>query len=85
METTKNETPRAKHPGGRPPGSRTSKPSDLVFRVRTASGKSQDDFANELGCSTSAVSKFEQDNRTPGTKALQNQLLALAKKYGVTP
>ena len=80
MVATSNETKGAsRHPGGRPPGSSSSRQSDLVVRVRTALGMSQEAFARELGCSTSGVVKMETQNRTPGTKALQDNLAKLAK------
>lgn len=76
---------RTKPRGGRPQGATLVEETDLVARVRAASGKSQADFAEEVGCSMSSISKMENQNRGPGTKLLKKRFLELAKKYGVTP
>ena len=36
-----------------------------------------------MGCSTSGVVKMEKQHRTPGTRALQDNLVKLAKRAGV--
>ncbi|RYZ86625.1 MAG: XRE family transcriptional regulator [Proteobacteria bacterium] len=68
---------------GRVLGYRTSQDSDIVVRVRTALKLTQEDFARELGCSTSTVAKMEREKRTPGTRALKDNLARLAIRAGV--
>lgn len=58
--------------------------SDAVFRVRSALGLTQEEFARELGCSLSNVAKMEGQKRTPGTRALKDNLAKLARKAGVS-
>ncbi len=70
--------------GGRPAGIRSSQSSDAVFRVRSKLGFTQEDFSRELGCSVSTVAKLEGEGRTPGTRALKNNLARLAKRAGVS-
>lgn len=72
-----------KRGSGRPLGYRTSTESDVVLRTRTALGLTQEDFAREIGCSVSTVAKMENQNRTPGTRALKSNLARLAKRAGV--
>ncbi len=69
---------------GRVAGYRTSKDSEIVFRVRSAMALTQEDFARELGCSTSTVAKMEREKRTPGTRALKDNLARLAKRASVS-
>jgi transcriptional regulator with XRE-family HTH domain len=69
---------------GRVAGYRTSQDSEIVFRVRAAMSLTQEDFARELGCSTSTVAKMEREKRTPGTRALKDNLSRLAKRAGVS-
>lgn len=76
-----NET--LKRPVGRPKKPAPA-PTDAVFRVRHAMGKTQAEFAQEMGCSVTAVSKMEQDERLPGSMALRTAFLKLAKRAGVS-
>jgi DNA-binding transcriptional regulator YiaG len=69
---------------GRPAGIRSSQASDAVLRVRGKLALTQEDFARELGCSVSTVAKLEGEGRTPGTRALKNNLARLAKRAGVS-
>ncbi|RYZ74054.1 MAG: XRE family transcriptional regulator [Proteobacteria bacterium] len=80
MEATKIPE---KNRGGRPAGLRSSQPSDAVSRVRASLGLTQEEFARELGCSLSNVAKMEGEKRTPGTRALKDNLVRLAKRAGL--
>lgn len=75
---------KVKKSGGRPAGLRSSKASDAVSRVRSGLGITQEEFARELGCSVSTVAKMEGEGRTPGTRALKDNLARLAKRAGVS-
>lgn len=58
--------------------------TDAVRRVRQAMEKTQEEFAREIGCSVASVSKMEQDERLPGSIALRNAFLKVAKRAGVS-
>ncbi len=76
-----NET--LKRPVGRPKRPAPPK-TDAVLRVRQAMGKTQAEFAQQMGCSVTAVSKMEQDERLPGSMALRTAFEKLAKRAGVS-
>lgn len=80
MEETNTKVRRQ---SGRVQGYRTSQDSDIVYRVRFALKLTQEDFAREMGCSTSTIAKMEREGRTPGTRALKENLARLAKKSGI--
>jgi len=55
-----------------------------VKRVRDALAKTQQQFAQDLNCSLSAVQRYEQQQVLPGVGALRQRLATLAKQAGVS-
>lgn len=74
--------------GGRPVGTLKTESSDLVARLRAASGPpplTQEDFAREIGCGSSTIRRYELQNLLPTSGAIRDAIFRLAEKYGVTP
>lgn len=76
-DNTQSET----RPRGRPV--REEVATDVVRRVRDALGMTQQQFAEELPASLSAVRTMERNQRLPGSRALRESFEKLAKRAGV--
>ncbi len=54
-----------------------------VRAIREALQLTQKDMADKMGCSLSALRRYEYDDALPGTIAGKKAIAALAKKAGV--
>ncbi len=68
---------------GRPTGS-GGQTSDAVKAVRAKLGLTQQQLAQEINCSLSAVRYMERERRLPGTLSLLDSFKRLAKRAGVS-
>ena len=57
--------------------------TDAVRRVRDALGMTQQELAEAMPCSLSAIRTMERDNRLPGSRALRENFAKLARRAGV--
>jgi hypothetical protein len=89
MTETKPKKKGGAMPGaGRPRGTSKTEASDLVARVRAASGPpplTQEKFAHTVGCGTSTIRHYELNSLIPKEGEVREAILKLAKKYGVAP
>jgi DNA-binding transcriptional regulator YiaG len=70
---------------GRPAGRKQEKQkSDAVFRVRSALGMTQEEFAREMGCSIATIRKYEQGQVLPGGVSQKLAFAKVAKRAGVS-
>lgn len=68
---------------GRPTGT-GGQSSDAVKAVRAKLGLTQQQLAQEINCSLSAVRYMERERRLPGTLALLDAFKRIAKRAGVS-
>ena len=79
MSTPENKTVRGR---GRP--AKEDVPlTTVVFDVRSALGWTQEEMAQQLKCSLSAVRAMEREKRLPGRGALLENFLRLAREAKV--
>ncbi len=70
---------------GRPKGSAQEKQkSDAVFRVRSAMGMTQEEFARAMNSSIATIRRYEQGQLLPGGIAQKAAFAKVAKRAGVS-